>query len=198
MSIIEKLSMRLAKQLQAAGSSHSVGELSHGIEIMMLNFLNTFFLLLLALLFGCFTEVSVATAAYILIRNFTGGVHFSNPWSCLLFGNLLLFAIGWFTSYLPMTQPVMIWTTAILSWILGYTINYRHAPAPNMYFKFNPVQIKQNRSRALLLIACLGILSLLFGCFGYLPILLAMNLAILLQAILLHPVTFSIVKKIGW
>lgn len=198
MSIIEKLSTRLAKQLQAAGSPHSVGQLSHGIEIMLLNFLNTFFLLVLALLFGCFTEVAAASLAYILIRNFTGGVHFGNPWSCLLTGNILLFAVGWFTSHMSLNLPAVIWSASILLWVVAYSVNHKYAPAPNMYFEFNSMQIQQNRSRALRSLWIAGAVAVLAGLTGYLSIMLAMTLAVFLQAILLHPATFSIVKRMGW
>lgn len=190
--------MKFARKLQAAGSHHSVGELSHGLEIMMLNFLNTFGLLILSLLFGCFTEVAFAAGAYILIRNFTGGVHFRSPWSCLLIGNILLFVIGWGTSQMPVSSLPIIWGVAIGCWLLAYGINRRHAPAPNLYFQFNSVQIQQNRSRALRLQWLFGMVSVASGLMGYLPILVAINLAIFLQAILLHPATFSIVKKTGW
>ena len=191
--------MVFARKILAAGSTHSIGELSHGIEIMMLNFLNIFFLLVLAVVFGCFKEVAIAALVYICIRSFTGGVHFSNPWSCLLVGNILLFATGWGTAHLlSAIQPSLVWGGVLLSWLLGYTINDRYAPVPNMYFKFNPTQIQKNRIRALRLIRGGGAMAVLLGIVGCLSMSLTITLTILLQSILLHPVTFSIVKKLRW
>ncbi len=198
MNWIENVSIHIARQLKANGSPHSVGELSHGIEIMMLNLLNTSTLLILAIVSGCFTEVAAASFSYIIIRNFTGGVHFNNPWSCLLVGNILLFSVGCFTAYYPIPNNLYVYTATAISFGLSFLINSRHAPAQNMYFEFDSDRIQQNRKKALMLIAGCAILAFLLGALGSAPIMLAMGLAVLLQAVLLHPVSFLIVKKFGW
>ncbi|MGC5324913.1 accessory gene regulator B family protein [Brevibacillus sp. SYSU BS000544] len=198
MSIIENLSIRIARQVKANGSPHSVGVISHGIEIMMLNTLNTLLLLILALFMGCFTTVAFASVSYTLLRNFTGGVHFKNPWSCMIFGNILLFSIGWLTSSFAIQNGLYLYLVTFALFLTSFLINRKHAPAKHTYFEFEPEQIRQNRRKAFIILGfCAGI-AFVLGAIGYSPIMLVMGLAVLLQALLLHPLTFKLIQKMGW
>lgn len=198
MSIIETMSLRIARQVKANGSPHSVGVLSHGIEIMILNTMNTLLLLSLALLMGCFTTVAAAFVSYTLLRNFTGGVHFNNPWSCMIIGNILLFSVGWLTaSFTPQTGYLPYLLTLVL-FLFSFFINRKHAPAKNRYYEFEEEQLRKNRQKVFILLGLCAGTAFFLGAIGYLSIMLVMGLAVVLQAILLHPITFKFIQKIGW
>lgn len=198
MSVIESVSIRIARQIKANGSPHSVGVISHGIEIMILNTMNTILLLLLALLTGCFTTVSIAFVSYTLIRNFTGGVHFNNPWSCMIVGNILLFSIGWLTAHMILPTDLTLYLGTFALFLISFTINFKHAPAKNTYFEFEPDQLRKNRWKALSLLVICAIIAIVLGAIGYPSIMLVLGLAVVLQALLLHPFTFKLIQKMGW
>lgn len=72
MGWMEKTSKRIARKIMSEDTIHTEEELSHGIEIFLLNLLNVMFLFLVSILLGIVGEVFLLTTIYFLHRLFTG------------------------------------------------------------------------------------------------------------------------------
>ncbi|NGQ95690.1 accessory gene regulator B family protein [Brevibacillus sp. SYP-B805] len=195
MSWTEKVSIRLAKRIIPEDSPYSVDQISHGIEITIINLLNAAALVLLSSLAGVLFYTIALTALYFLHRSFTGGIHFKNVWTCLILGVSTMTLAASAISHLSV--PRMLSYGIVLSFFaVSFFINYRYAPAEHTY-----VSTKESIKKACRII----ILNLLiFGCviaefliyFGYSHLAFLYAFAALLQSLHLLPTTFRLVAQI--
>jgi accessory gene regulator B len=197
MSWTEKLSIRIAKKIVPPGGAYTVGQVSHGIEIFLLQVLGLAFLIPVSLLLGCAAETITLTAVYMLLRNFTGGVHLKGAMACFISGTILLLSAGLLAKQLPMENPAVSSLLILFATALSFWINLRYAPAEHTYVKIEPHIRRKNKKTVLFL--------LIFGCvlFQFLVYLdynqlgHAFSFAVLLQSCLLHPLAFRALGRYG-
>jgi accessory gene regulator B len=195
MSWTEKVSIRLAKQIKPEDSPYTVGQISHGIEIVMLYLLNAVGLVLLSSLLGVLFQTFVLTALYIMHRSVTGGFHFKNVWTCLILGVSTMTVTALLISHLSI--PRMLSFGLVFSlFAVSFFINYRYAPAEHTY-----VSTKESIKKTcriiilnLLIIGCIASETLIYFDYSHLAFLYAF--AALLQSLHLHPHTFRLVALI--
>jgi accessory gene regulator protein AgrB len=190
MSWTEKLSIRIARKIVPAGESFTVGQVSHGIELFLLQSLSVVFLVTVSFLLGCTAEAISIAAIYMLLRNFTGGVHFKSALTCFLTGNGLILAAALVAKQLPADHNWFSSLFILLTTSFAFVINYHHAPAAHTYVTIAEQVRKKNRKIILFL--------LFFGCqfsqflvyFDYRLLGHAFSFAVLLQSSLLHPLAY--------
>lgn len=195
MAWTEDVALLVAKKIKPEDSPYTIGQLSHGIEIFLLNIINTAALLSSSLVFGVFWEVLPLVILFFLHRLLTGGVHLSNPWSCLTATLLLMIAGGFLLKYMPIF-PVPYAQILILIGIgTSFFINYRYAPAEHTYVPTNPEIQKRNRFIVLILIGIGCVLSIVLVEYSY-RLSITYTLAVLLQSALLLPRLFKLVSRL--
>ncbi len=196
MSWTEKLSVRIAKKLIPEGEAYTVAQVSHGIEIFLLYVINTGFLIAAALFLGVFRQAVVVGGVYLLLRNFTGGVHFKSARACFVAGNALLLSAALLVKHLPAVPLALGLLTVAGCCTVAIGINARYAPARHTYISIAEETRKRNKRIALILLVGGCILSELLVYFTYSHLAFACSFAVLLQAILLHPAAFRVVEWI--
>ncbi|EJL46838.1 accessory gene regulator B family protein [Brevibacillus agri] len=193
MTWTEKLSGKIARSIKTEDSPYTVGQLAHGIELFLLNVINLFFIVLVSAVFNLLGEVFPLLCFFFLLRFFTGGVHFKNPWSCLVATLLLLLIGGAIIKYVSLASVAVMPLLILLVAGAGTFINYTYAPAKHTYMPDNPTVQKKHRKIAILLIVIGCILSLFLVRYSYkLP--MTYILAIIYQSLLLMPVSFRFVS----
>lgn len=198
-----KVSNRIAKRLTMEGSPYTAGQISHGIEIFLLNLINAAVLLLAAWLLGIFPETLCFALILFLHRVITGGVHLKNPWTCLIAGLLIMLGGGYLVKHVPLLPPAAAYALILLSFGTAFVIYYRHAPAAHSYVNYQPSVRQTSRKIAFSLLGCACFLSLVLVEFSY-RLAITYTLAVFLQSLLLHPVAFRLVARLektfskGW
>ncbi|UYZ14048.1 accessory gene regulator B family protein [Brevibacillus sp. WF146] len=198
-----KVSNRIAKRLTMEGSPYTAGQISHGIEIFLLNLINAAVLLLAAWLLGIFPETLCFAFILFLHRVITGGVHLKNPWTCLIAGLLIMLGGGYLVKHVPLLPPAAAYALILLSFGTAFVIYYRHAPAAHSYVNYQPSVRQTSRKIAFSLLGCACFLSLVLVEFSY-RLAITYTLAVFLQSLLLHPVAFRLVARLektfskGW
>ncbi|RNB53802.1 accessory gene regulator B family protein [Brevibacillus gelatini] len=193
MTWTEKLSGKIAHAIKTEGSPYTVGQLAHGIEIFLLNVINLFVIVLFSAIFNLLGEVLPLLCFFFLLRFFTGGVHFKNPWSCLVATLLLLLIGGAIIKYVSLASVGIMSILILLVAGVGTFINYAYAPAKHTYMPDNPNIRKKHRTIAILLIVVGCILSLFLVRYSY-KLSMTYTLAITYQSLLLMPVSFRFVS----
>lgn len=196
MSWTEKLSIRIAKKIVPAGETYTVGQVSHGIEIFLWQTLGTFVLIVLSILLDCVVEALMVWGIYMLLRNFTGGVHFKGALVCFITGNALMLAFALLTKYLPVDNFFFSTLFLLFATALSFWINSRYAPAEHTYVKIEESIRKTNRKIALILliIGCSASEFLVY--FDYRLLGHAFSFAVLLQSFLLHPLAYRVMGRL--
>jgi accessory gene regulator protein AgrB len=203
MSWTQKVSIRIAKRLTVAGTPYTVGQISHGIEIFLLNLINAAVLLLAAWLLGIFSETLCFALILFLHRVITGGVHLKNPWTCLIAGLLLMLGGGYLVKHVPLLPPAAAYALILLTIGTAFVIYYRHAPAAHSYVSYQQSVRQKSRKIAFGLLGCACILSMILVEFYY-KLAITYTLAVFLQSLLLHPAAFRVVARLektfskGW
>ncbi len=196
MSWTEKMSTRIAKKIVPNGEAYTVGQVSHGIEIFLLQMFGAVILITISILLGCAFEAIAITAMYMLLRNFSGGAHFNGVMACLLSGTALLLAAALLTKQLIFLNN---WASSLLilsATIVSVSINWHHAPARHTYVEIEEHIRKRNRKIILtmLLIGCLSVQFLVY--LDYKQLGHAFSFAVLLQSLLLHPLAYRAMGRI--
>ncbi|USG65259.1 accessory gene regulator B family protein [Brevibacillus ruminantium] len=188
----EKISTRIAKGIKGDNTEHTEEQLSHGIEIFLLNLLNFVCLFIISYLLGIVWEVLFLSIIYYLHRLVTGGVHMSTPFSCLIVGTLTLSGIGYLGAHLPLlsTSAASIWI--IVSMSVSFMINLRYAPAAHTYLPTNE-KIRGICKKIALFSILIGCFFILFLVVYHQKLALIYSLAVLLQSLHLHPVSYRLV-----
>jgi accessory gene regulator protein AgrB len=198
-----KVSNRIAKHLTMEGSPYTAGQISHGIEIFLLNLINAAVLLLAAWLLGIFPETLCFALILFLHRVITGGVHLKNPWTCLIAGLLIMLGGGYLVKHVPLLPPAAAYALILLSFGTAFVIYNRHAPAAHSYVNYQQSVRQTSRKIAFSLLGCACFLSLVLVEFSY-RLAITYTLAVFLQSLLLHPVAFRLVARLektfskGW
>lgn len=195
MSWTERVATRLAKQIKTGESPFSVGEISHGIEIVIMYLLNALTLLLSAYLLDVLLEASLLAGFYILHRSFTGGIHLKSVWTCMIGGVSMILLASILVKYLPDLNGGA-YLLVFLLIACSFVINYRYAPAEHTY-----VSTKESIKRVCRKIV-LGLL--IFGClsseilvyFDYSNLALTYAFATFLQSLHLHPLSYQLVVRL--
>ncbi|WP_167568682.1 accessory gene regulator B family protein [Brevibacillus migulae] len=204
MSWTERTATRLAERIKTPESPYSVAQISHGIEMVIMYFLNSFALLFLAWLWGILMEACLLAFFYILHRSFTGGLHLKSVWSCMVGGvsTMLLFA------YLVKVLPAMhAWTYMLVALLFAcsFVINYRYAPAEHTYVSTQESIKKACRKiiLGLLVFGCISSEFLVF--FNYEHLAMIYATAVFLQSMHLLPLSYqlafrleTIFERIDW
>ncbi|HZG13530.1 MAG TPA: accessory gene regulator B family protein [Candidatus Bathyarchaeia archaeon] len=204
MSWTERTATRLAKQIKTEEIPYSVAQISHGIEMVIMYFLNSFALLFLSWLWGILIETCLLAFFYILHRSFTGGLHLKSVWSCMVGGvsTMLLFA------YLVTVMPdVQEWTYLLVGLLIAcsFAINYRYAPAEHTYVSTQESIKKMCRKIILnlLVFGCISSEFLVF--FNYTNLAMIYATAVFLQSMHLLPLSYqlafrleTIFERIDW
>lgn len=193
MTWTEKLSLYIAKRIQIEGSPHSLGQLAHGIEIFLLNTVNVLALLISSAVFHMFKEVMILSVLFYLHRLFTGGVHMRSPWTCLLATLLLMLTGGVVLKHLPAFPTPFAQLIVLLGYGFSFWINSRHAPAAHTYVPTDPRIQRRNRLIVLWLILAGCALSIVLVGYTY-TLSMTFTLAVLLQSVLLMPISFRLVS----
>ncbi|MGO0063539.1 accessory gene regulator ArgB-like protein [Brevibacillus fluminis] len=196
MSWSEKLSIRIAKKLVSnTDASHTVGQVSHGIEIFLLYLLTVLSLAVCSWFLNSFSETIVLSFFYFLFRNFTGGVHLSNPHSCFIVGNILALSLGLAVKHMPTTNFLFASITIMVAVVFSFVVNWRYAPANHTYVQISD-EAKRKSKRIVTTFLILGCpLAYFLLYFNYYNLAYAYSFAVLLQALLLHPLSFHLVKR---
>ncbi|WP_139491228.1 accessory gene regulator B family protein [Brevibacillus dissolubilis] len=195
MSKLEQFSTSIAKGLVKHGSTESVRTISHGLEIMILQGLNLGFILLLAYISNSFISVLITTLIYFLLRSFSGGLHLSQAWTCLIIGNLLLLGMGYGASVIELPH----WSYEMLFLVVAYSyamvLNLRYAPQSRV-FTF-PLEQRQKNRRILTVLLTVGLLfSLVMIANGFERLAFSYAFAIILQSTYLHPASFWFFRQV--
>ena len=195
MTWMEKVSWRLAERIKMDETPYSIGQLAHGIEIVLLNIINAVALLLVSSFLQITGEVLLVSALFFFHRLFSGGVHLKNPWSCMTATLILMNAGGYLVKELSVTVPPYAPFLVGFGIGLAFLINYRYAPAEHTYVSADPNMQQRNRVIILncLIIGCL--LSLFLVEYAY-HLAIAYTVAVLTQSVLLLPVSFQIVNRL--
>lgn len=197
MSWSEKLSIQIAKKLISPDSPQTVGQVSHGIEISLLYLLTILTLVLGSWLLHTFVETVVLTAGYFLYRNFTGGVHLKHPHTCFIAGNVLILLLSLLTRTLPINSTLMASLLVFFLFSFSYVVNFLYAPAKHTYVQISD-EIRRRSKKIILFLLILGcIISILLLYCNYWNIAFAYSFAVSLQALLLMPFSFRLVKRFG-
>jgi accessory gene regulator protein AgrB len=196
MSWSEKLSIKIAEKIVPAGEAYTVGQVSHGIELFLLRLLNTAALVVLSALFGCLLEALLISAMYLLIRNFTGGVHFRSAQACLITGISIMVLSAFLVKQLPADAPLFSSAFIAGSTMLSFLINMRYAPAKHTYVEYQEHVKKKNKRITLVLLIFGCVLSMLLLYLNYEQLGHAFSFAVLLQSFFLHPLAYRAVERI--
>ncbi|CAM5797067.1 MULTISPECIES: accessory gene regulator ArgB-like protein [Brevibacillus] len=192
MGWMEKTSKRIARKIMSEDTIHTEEELSHGIEIFLLNLLNVMFLFLVSILLGIVGEVFLLTTIYFLHRLFTGGVHMSTPGSCLIVGTATLSGAGYVMAHLPVLTTSLAYFWIVISMGAAFLINVKYAPAAHTYLPTNE-RVRQISKKVILFLITIGCTFILFLVVYYQKIALIYSLAVFLQSLHLHPVSYRMV-----
>ncbi|WP_400162365.1 accessory gene regulator ArgB-like protein [Brevibacillus sp. TJ4] len=195
MTWMEKISWRLAKRIKMDETPYSIGQLAHGIEIVLLNILNVIALFVTSALLQIVGEVFLVTALFFFHRLLSGGVHLKNPWTCMTATLLLMNAGGYLVKHLSATVPPYAALLAGVGIGIAFLINYRYAPAEHTYVSTDPKIQQKNRVIILNIVGFCCILSLFLVEYVY-QLVIAYMVAILTQSILLLPVSFQIANRL--
>lgn len=190
----EKISLHLAKKIKTEDSPYSIGQLAHGIEIVLLNIINGLALLIVSALFGIIAEVFLVTFLFFVYRMITGGVHLRNPWTCAVATFSLMNAGGYILKHLPAVPSPYIYLLISGAMGLAFLINFRYAPAKHTYVPDHPEIQKRNRKIVLFLLGGSCALSLLLVEYAY-SLIIANIIAVLMQSALLLPGSFQLVSR---
>jgi accessory gene regulator protein AgrB len=191
MSWTEKLSIRIARKIVPAGESYTVGQVSHGIELFLLQSLSVAFLVTVSFLLGCTAETISITAIYMLLRNFTGGVHFKSALACFLTGNILILVAALVAKQLTAAHPWISVLFILLTSVFAFVINYHHAPAAHTYVTIAEHVRRKNKKIILFLLFFGCVLSQFLVYFDYKLLGHTFSFAVLLQSSLLHPLAYK-------
>jgi accessory gene regulator B len=194
MSWTEKLSIRIAKKIVPAGGPFTVGQVSHGIEIFLLQSFSAAFLILVSLFLDCAVETITISAVYMLVRNFTGGVHFKSALACFIGGNILMLSAALLARQLPMDNSLFSSLLVLCSAALAFGINLRYAPAEHTYVTIEAHIRQKNRKIVLFLLVIGCVLSQFFVYLDYSQLGHAYSFAVVLQSCLLHPLAYRAMK----
>lgn len=194
MSWTEKVSIRIARKIRPADSPYSVGQISHGIEIVMLYLFNAAALFLSALWLDVFGEAAGLAGFYILHRLFTGGIHFRNPWTCLVAGVSTMIAGALLVKYVPDLGNVS-FVLLNLMFLVSFWLNVRYAPVEHTYVNTDPRIKKISRKMILFLIPTGCIFCNILLVYGYNQLAITYAFASLLQAVHIHPVSFRVIAR---
>ncbi|MGE5702239.1 MAG: accessory gene regulator ArgB-like protein [Clostridia bacterium] len=196
MSWSEKLSIRIARKLVTEKSTFTVGQVSHGIEIFLLYVLTAISILIFSWFLGSMIETILLSFVYFLFRNFTGGVHLRSPHTCFLLGNLLVLSLGFLSKHFPASNLLLIYVLVFGLSGMALLINWHHAPANHTYVTISDDRKRKSKKIVVTLsfIGCLFLFFLVY--FGYYSLAISYSWAVLLQAILLHPFAFHLVKHV--
>ncbi|MEJ8544033.1 accessory gene regulator ArgB-like protein [Brevibacillus borstelensis] len=192
MGWMEKTSKRIAKKLISDDTTHTEEQLSHGIEIFLLNLLNVCCLFLVSLLLDIVWEVFFLTAIYYLHRLITGGVHMSTPMSCLIVGTVTLSGAGFAMARLPLLPIPLAYFLIIISMSAAFLINWRHAPAAHTYLPTDE-GVRQLNKKIVLFMVAIGCVFIFFLVIYYQKPAMIYTLAVFLQSLHLHPVSYRMV-----
>jgi len=195
LSWTEKVSIRIARKIRPADSPYSVGQISHGIEIVLLYLFNAAALLLSALWLDVFWEAVGLAGFYILHRLFTGGIHFRNAWTCLLTGVSTMIAGAVLVKYSPDLGNVS-YVLLNLMLMASFWMNARYAPAEHTYVSTDPRIKKISRGIILSIIPIGCIFCNILLVYEYNQLAITYAFASLLQAVHVHPVSFRVIARI--
>ena len=190
----EKISLHLAKKIKTEDSPYSIGQLAHGIELVLLNLINGLALLIVSALLGIMAEVCLVTFLFFLHRMITGGVHLRSPWTCAVATFSLMNAGGYLLKHLPAIPSPYIYLLILVAMGLAFLINFRYAPAKHTYVPEHPEIQKRNRRIVLFLLGGSCTLSLLLVEYAY-SLIIANIIAVLMQSTLLLPGSFQLVTR---
>lgn len=194
MSWTEKISTQIAKQIKVEESPYTLGQISHGIEIMLLYLINASTIIVTSFLCGVLTEALLLSGFYILHRIFTGGIHLKSVWTCLVGGVLTILAGSLFIAYFPYSQTVS-YILALFMTGISLAINVRYAPAEHTFVstKESIRKICRTIIIAMLLSGCL--ISEFLVYLDYQQVAVTYALAVFLQSLHLHPIAFQVVTR---
>lgn len=195
MSWSEKLSVKIAEKIVPAGEAYTIGQVSHGIELFLLRLVNTASLLLLSALFGCLLEAVLISSIYLLIRNFTGGVHFQSAQACLIGGNVVIIAAAMLSKQLLGAGPLLSALFVLSSTAIAFLINMRYAPANHTYVDIEEQIRAKNKRISLILLISGCFLSIFLLYLNYTQLGHAFSFAVLLQSFFLHPFAYRAVGR---
>lgn len=196
MSWTEKVADRLAAKLVTEDSPHTQGQVAHGLEIVLLMALNTLFFLFVSFLLGAFFEALLIAIVYLLYRNFTGGVHFQSQAACFFIGNALLIGAALLAKYLPLPPDTVSFILVLAAFAFSAVLNHRYAPAQHTYVEYDEPIVKRNRTIIIRLLIFGCLISLLLVYFSYSKLAFSYTIAVLLQSMLLHPLSYRAVRRI--
>lgn len=195
MSWSERLSTRIARRLVSATSTtHTVGQVSHGVEIFVLYVLTILTLVVCSWFLHTFVETTLLSFCYFLYRNFTGGVHLRSPQACFIAGNIFVLTLGLVAKYLPTSSMLFSTLFVAIMFTFALLVNRKYAPANHTYVEIDDEQKRKSKKIVirLLILGCLISYILLY--FSYYNIAFALSLSVMLQAFLLLPFSFHLVK----
>ncbi len=192
----EKLSTRLAKKLTPEGAHYTVGQVSHGIELILFNMGFTLLLFSIAFFLDCLLETALITSIVMFTRTITGGVHLKSAFSCLLIGSILILSGALGIKLLGVVDSNYSYGVVLFISVFAYIMNSKYAPAKHLYTQYSEIVIKKSRKTILFFLFFGCLFSELLVYYNYSNLAFTYCFAVLLQTVLLHPKTFQLVGRV--
>jgi accessory gene regulator protein AgrB len=192
----ERLSIHLARKIIPEGQNFTIGQVSHGIEIFMLLVAYLILTLAVAAVLGIFSQALALMVALTSVRSFTGGAHFKNLGACFVSSTWIILMGAYVIQWLPMGSRALSLALTGGMVLTSLWVNLRYGPAEHSYVQIADERKRRNKKMTLFLLIAGALLSVLTVQRGYAQLAYVFGVAVLLQAVLLHPICHKIMGRI--
>lgn len=100
---MERFARQISNQLvKAVGGSEDMAQIcAYGLEYLLVIIANISSVFLCGFITGTLPLTATAAISAALLRNVSGGAHFSSPWRCSLMSGVIAVLLGWLGALLP-------------------------------------------------------------------------------------------------
>lgn len=169
-------------------SNEDLEKLSYGLEGIYLTITKLIIIFALAFLLNIFKEIILLLIIFNVIRYFGFGIHAKNSSECLITSLILFIVLPFLCLKFNISKNILL----IIS-IISIISFFLFAPADTIK---RPLKNKKKRIIRKILTIIVGIAYLLFGIFiSNDTISILLFLAIIIQAIIINPITYMIMKQ---
>lgn len=165
-------------------------EIAHyGLQMLILTTLDLTAVLLVGWLVGCLTDTLAVLLVSAILRSFSGGAHSNSPIRCLLFGALVVPALGKIaTIAVPLLSSVILMTIIAVGLMFSLPVVWRLAPADS---PAKPITSSRHRRKlhhlSIVGVLAVALLQSIMLILQYPDLILAMEFGLLWQVFSLTP-----------